>query len=143
MKSSKKSNRGWKDRFKSKKSAKWFNNRILSVGSNKTLPFPQEDDDNDNQVRYSDVPHSPQDTCQTTFNVSGQFLLQHHQKLKIQHLHLLDYQSSGTVQKSRQLLFLDCCCDSVEFTRASSLTLHLSSSSGLCHHHHHDQTGKK
>ena len=48
MKSSKKSKKGWTDRFKSKKSAKWFNNRIVPVGG-KQLPFPP-DDEEDNQV---------------------------------------------------------------------------------------------
>ena len=51
MKSSKKSKKGWTDRFKSKKSAKWFNNRIVSVGG-KQLPYPP-DDDEDNQVENS------------------------------------------------------------------------------------------
>lgn len=48
MKSSKKSKKGWTDRFKSKKSAKWFANRIVPV-NNKELPFPPEDID-DTQV---------------------------------------------------------------------------------------------
>ena len=42
MKSSKKSKKGWTDRFKSKKSAKWFNNRVISVAG-KELPFPPAD----------------------------------------------------------------------------------------------------
>ena len=48
MKSSKKSKKGWTDRFKSKKSAKWFANRIVPLHG-KELPFPQEDS-HDNQV---------------------------------------------------------------------------------------------
>ena len=49
-KTSKKSRRGWTDRFKSKKSAKWFDNRIISIGG-KELPFPP-DNDHDTQVRF-------------------------------------------------------------------------------------------
>ena len=43
-----KSKKGWKDRFSSKKSAKWFQNRVVPVGG-KEFPYTQ-DLDEDMQV---------------------------------------------------------------------------------------------